>query len=50
MRKIDKYHSSSLTVKTKHRYILTSLQKRNSLTDLEKKLMDTKKERQRDRE
>ena len=41
---------ASLPVESKRGCKQTSLQKRNSLTDLEKKLMVTKKERQKDRE
>ena len=41
---------ASLPVESKCGCKQTSLQKRNSLTDLEKKLMVTKKERRRDRE
>ena len=41
---------ASLPVESKCGCKQTSLQKRNSLTDLEKKLMVTKQERRRDRE
>ena len=48
-REKDKYRIL-LPVESIHGYKQTSLQKRNSLVDLEKKLKITKKERRRDRE
>ena len=48
-REKDKYRIL-LPVESKHGYKQTSLQKRNSPTDLEEKLMVTKTERQRHRE
>ena len=49
MKEKDKYRIL-LPVESKHGYKQTSLQKRNSPTDLEEKLMVTKTERQRHRQ